>query len=153
MTSFTTRSFEQQILERELDVVVDPPRLHTAVLDQPVLTLVPSSGPAPTAPGGVGTADEGTAATALDGVQALALPGEEDRPLGVSVNRMLLVWSLATLVAVAYIGIPLTMFLVPLLGGTGSALLVAGSLVLIGVLAVRLVLRLISAHKVIGRHR
>lgn len=125
--SFTTRSVDQQILERELEVLLAAPPRQAA--------------------------EEGTDGTAVDGVQALVLPGEEDRPLGVSLHRMLLVWTLATVVAVAYIGIPLTMFLVPLLGGTGSALLVAGSLVLIGVLAVRLVLRLISAHKVIGSHR
>lgn len=82
------------------------------------------------------------------GEQALDLPGEE--PARLTANRfgLIALWVMALLVTGAYIGMPLTMFLIPVLGNSIPAVAVAVCTVVVGSLAVRIILRAILTERV-----
>lgn len=83
------------------------------------------------------------------GEQALDLPGEEVARLRANRPVLLGVWTIALIVTAGYIGIPLTMFLVPVLGGSLPAIAVSLCAVVVGSLALRVILRAILSE----RHR
>ena len=83
----------------------------------------------------------------LPAEQALDLPGEEPARLRASRRALVGMWTIALVVTVGYIGMPLTMFLTPVLGGSVPAMAVAVGVVVIGSLALRLILRAILTER------
>ena len=81
------------------------------------------------------------------GEQALDLPGEEPSRLRAKRGALVAMWAIALVVTMGYIGMPLTMFLTPLLGSSTSAMAVAAGVVVIGSLALRVILRAILTER------
>ncbi|WP_066909688.1 hypothetical protein [Millisia brevis] len=83
----------------------------------------------------------------LPAEQALDLPGEEPARLRASRAALIGMWTIALVVTVGYIGMPLTMFLTPILGSSMPAMAVAVGVIVIGSLALRLILRAILTER------